>query len=42
MVLALFSLKNTYHKNGIWWFTKAASKIIGENRYAYQLFNKID
>eukprot|EP01017_Pseudomicrothorax_dubius_P018095 TRINITY_DN2014_c0_g1_i1.p1 TRINITY_DN2014_c0_g1~~TRINITY_DN2014_c0_g1_i1.p1 ORF type:complete len:221 (+),score=35.90 TRINITY_DN2014_c0_g1_i1:124-786(+) len=33
MSLAIFSTKNNYHKNGIWWFTKILNRVIGESRY---------
>jgi hypothetical protein len=33
MSLSLFSTKNNYHKNGIWWFSKMFNRLIGEERY---------
>ena len=33
MSLAIFSVKNLHHKNGIWWFTKMANAVVGEQRY---------
>lgn len=33
MIIPLFASKVNYYKNGIWWFTKLAARIIGEDRY---------
>lgn len=33
MSLAIFSVKNQYYKNGIWWFTKMFNRAVGEQRY---------
>jgi hypothetical protein len=33
MSLAIFSTKNKWHKNGIWWFTKMLNRVIGEPLY---------
>ncbi|EAR82265.1 hypothetical protein TTHERM_01230120 (macronuclear) [Tetrahymena thermophila SB210] len=29
----IFAVKNNWHKNGIWWFTKMLNKAVGEERY---------
>jgi len=35
MSLALFSMKNNYWRNGIWWFTKILNRGVGEERYDF-------
>jgi len=35
MSFAIFSTKNNYWKNGIWWFSKIANRAIGEQRYDF-------
>jgi hypothetical protein len=43
MSLSLFSTKNSYHKNGIWWFTKIINRVIGENTYdKLRLFRRLN
>ena len=42
MSLALFSVKNQYYKNGIWWFTKMLNRAVGENRYdAFRVYRRV-
>ncbi len=33
MSLSLFAIRNQWHKNGIWWFTKMLNRVVGEERY---------
>jgi hypothetical protein len=42
MSFSLLSVKNKYHKNGIWSFTKILNKIVGEERYdAIRVYRRI-
>lgn len=33
MSLSVFSVKTSYYKNGLWWFTKIPARLIGEERW---------
>mmetsp|Transcript_33310 Transcript_33310/g.30257 ORF Transcript_33310/g.30257 Transcript_33310/m.30257 type:complete len:94 (+) Transcript_33310:25-306(+) len=35
MSLTLFSTKNNYYKNGIWAWSRAVNRVIGEDRYEW-------
>ncbi len=43
MSLNIFSTKPQYYKNGIWWFTKMACRVVGEERWdRMRMFRRVN